>query len=241
MRFGHIVGLCGVILASGVVVSAQAPAENRDLLGAWIASARQAYPLVRDYTCTYVKKERVNGAIKDDQIAQMVVRTNPLAIRLKIVAPKNDVGREIVYVADAKGPKIRTKSAGTIGLVGWSSIDPNDPKASAGTRQPVSDAGIGRLIEKVAADHAAAMANGKPPVVLATPAVYDKRPSVRLDVTDATADGVHHPFRSVVWFDKQTNLPMRRETYDRRGGLIDCASYIDVRYNLGVNDSIFNP
>jgi hypothetical protein len=51
----------------------------------------------------------------------------------------------------------------------------------------------------------------------------------------------------VIYFDKETWLPVRTESYDwpRQGGpaegeLLECFSYIDMRPNVGLQEAMFN-
>jgi hypothetical protein len=59
--------------------------------------------------------------------------------------------------------------------------------------------------------------------------------------------GQFYAYRSVVYFDKETHLPIRVETYDwpRAGGpaygeLVESYSYLQLRFNVGLGDAAFN-
>jgi negative regulator of sigma E activity len=56
-----------------------------------------------------------------------------------------------------------------------------------------------------------------------------------------------YSYRSVVYFDKQTHLPVRVETYywpkpgtNPNGELMESYSYINMRVNVGLGDESFN-
>lgn len=221
-----------------------APAE--DPLGTWIEAARKTYGQVRDYHCTFSKRERINGTMQEDQTAIMKVRTQPFSVHLKFVAPKTIAGREAVYVVGRNGGKMRGKGAGALGLVGFVTLDPTDPRAMQGTRHSITEAGIGNLIERIAAGHARGQERASKAQVNVAEYQFMKRPCVRFEIIDPTADGTTNTYRSVIYFDRETNLPVRYEAYDApRGGakdgeMIECFSYVDIRFNLGLGDSAFN-
>jgi outer membrane lipoprotein-sorting protein len=58
--------------------------------------------------------------------------------------------------------------------------------------------------------------------------------------------GQFYCYRTVVYFDKQTKLPVRFEAYDwpAAGGTpggekLECYSYVDVKFNVGLTDAAF--
>ncbi len=103
-----------------------------------IAEARSSFEKVTDYTCTLVKKERINGDLTPDHIIAMSVRNDPFSVDLRWLEPRGNVGQEACYVAGRNDGKMRVKSAGLLGAVGFLSIDPTDPRArrAAATLSP---------------------------------------------------------------------------------------------------------
>ena len=66
-----------------------------------IADARQRFAQVRDYTCTFFKRERIGGKMTPQYVMQMKARTRPQSIYFKFVRP--NAGREAIYVAGRNG------------------------------------------------------------------------------------------------------------------------------------------
>jgi hypothetical protein len=216
--------------------------DDVDVLAVWIDAARETFQRVRDYQCTLVKRERIDGVLQEEQTAVLRVRTQPFSVHLKFVAPKSAVGREAIYVAGRNNGKMRAKGGGALNLVGFVNLDPHDPRAMHGTRHSITEVGIGYMLERLALARGAGRSLA--PVSVGD-AVFHNRPCARVEVIDPSADGVRVPYRSVIYFDKDTNLPIRYEAYDRpkagnpSGDLIESCSYLDCRFNLNLTDAAF--
>src|SRR5262245_14617488 len=223
--------------AEPVLVSEPASTGKVDLLGQWISAARETFTRVRDYQCTLTKRERIDGTLQDEQVATMKVRQQPFSVNVKFTAPRSAAGKEASYVAGKYNGMLKAKSGGALGLVGYVTMDPRDPKALRGTRHSITEAGIGNLIDQLSAAHAQEI---KRTVQITIAEVsFNRRNCVRFDVSDPGADGVNQQPRTLIYFDKETNLPIRYEAYDRRGDLVECFSYTDLRFNVGLTDASF--
>src|SRR5947209_3394155 len=76
-------------------------------------------------------------------------------------APRAVAGKEASYVQGRHNGKMRAKTGGALGLVGFVTIDPRDPRAMQGTRHSVTEAGIGNLIDRLAQARRAVGAEGR--------------------------------------------------------------------------------
>ena len=72
---------------------------------------------------------------------------------------------------------------------------------------------------------------------------YNRRRCTRVETTQLQPGAAHH--RSVVYFDRETALPVRVECYDwpcdgsAQGELIEVYSYLNLRLNPGLSDDAF--
>ena len=225
--------------AAPTVVTLPAHANKVDLLGIWIAAARETITRVGDYQGTFTKRERIDGVLQDEQAATIKVRSQPFSVFVKFVAPRAVAGKEGCYVSGRHNGKMKAKSSGALALVGYVTMDPRDPKVLHGTRHSITEAGIGNLIERLASAQAQAKAAGRVADVTYAEALFHGRACVRLEATDAGADGIHYRHRTAICFDKGTNLPVRYEAYDRDGDLVEAFSYTDLHFNIGLTDAAF--
>ena len=75
---------------------------------------------------------------------------------------------------------------------------------------------------------------------------FQQRPCVGLETVHVANTGQSYCHRSLVFFDKEMKLPVRFEAYDwpaaggnPTGDLLECYSYIDVKFNVGLTDAAF--
>jgi hypothetical protein len=223
------------------------PASPMDAPLRVIAQASQAYRGVRDYTCLFVKREVVRGQMQPENLISMKVRTQPFSVYLRWIGPKQMEGQEACYVAGRNSGMMRVHSTGLLGAVGFVSMDPRDPRALQTSRHSITEAGIGHLIEKYAQRWQVERQLGKTQVRIAD-YEYNKRACTRIECLHPdNSGGQFYAYRSVLYFDKQTRLPIRVENYSwpRAGGnpagdLFEAYSYVDMKFNVGLGDDSFN-
>jgi hypothetical protein len=209
--------------------------------------AQDSYAGVRDYTCRLAKKERLHGNQLLESSMQMAVRTSPFSVYFKWSSPPSLAGQEACYVAGRNGGKMRVRASGLRGVIGFVSIDINDPRAKANSRHPITEAGIGILIEQFASGWEREKNWGLTEVNIGE-FEFDHHRCVRVETihrTNPERRFLH--FRDVVYFDKESHLPIRMEAYDwprprgpASGDLLEEYNYLDLHLNVGLDDSVFN-
>jgi hypothetical protein len=241
---GWLAGVGGLLGLPGV-----APADPPSPLDEplkLIARAREAYAKVSDYTCTFVKKERIGGTLTPDHVILLRARPRPFSINLRWQAPRDLQGQEVCYVEGRYGGKMRVRPSGFLGSVGFITMDPNDPRAKKTSRHAITEAGIGNLIERYGRgweeERKANLTQVKIGVYQ-----FDKRRCTRVEVSHATNPGGRFAYhKSVLYFDQTTGLPIRVENYawPRSPGaapeLLELYSYVNLRLNVGLGDDVFN-
>ncbi|HEY8506609.1 MAG TPA: DUF1571 domain-containing protein [Gemmataceae bacterium] len=207
-----------------------------------IARAQESYRKVRDYTCTFVKQERVGGRLLPEQTARMYARTEPFSVYFEFLSPRSVAGQEACYVAGANGGKMRVKGNGWKSALGFVSLDLDDPRVTRENRHTIAEAGIGPLIAQIARAYAAE----KPARVRAAPYRFGGRLCTRVEMVAPPDGKAGYAHRSVVYFDRETGLPLRFEAYDRprpggppEGELLECYSYLEPRFNVNLPDATF--
>jgi hypothetical protein len=212
-----------------------------------IGEARKAHEDVHDYSCVLIKKERLAGQLQPESVISMKVRSQPFAVYLRWQQPKNLAGQEACYVAGKNDGKMRVHSTGLRGAVGWVSLDPNDERAKKTSNHSITEAGIGNLITRFAKswEHEKDLNLTR---VRVGEYEYNKRRCMRVEMIHPdNRGGQFLTYRSVLYFDKETHLPIRVEVYDwpREGGnpdgeLMEVYSYVNIKLNVGLSDESFN-
>jgi Protein of unknown function (DUF1571) len=211
-----------------------------------IAEARQRFQGIRDYTCTMIKQERVAGQLQPENVISMKFRKEPFSVYMKWATPRESQGQEVCYVQGKNNNMMRVHASGILGVAGFVAIDPNDPKVMKNSRHTIQEAGIGNLIERLGRSWEEDRRRGVTQARVAE-YEYNKRRCIRVETYHTKVLPGAYCWRAVVFFDKETKLPIRTENYDfpRQGGppggeLLETFSYIDLRFNVGLTDAAFN-
>lgn len=214
-----------------------------------IREAQQAYEKVQDYTCLCIKRERVNGVLPAmDSVMEMKVRTQPFSVYLRWLQPRNEAGQEVCYVAGRNNGMMRVHPKGVLGsFAGFISLDPNDPRARQTSKRSITEAGIGNTIERFARAWENERRLNLTNQVRVAEYEYNYRRCMRVEtIHPDNGNGQFHYHRDVVFFDKETHLPIRLEFYDwpRQAGdpgqLVEVYSFANMKLNVGLGDEVFN-
>lgn len=230
-----------------VVVPVAAAVSPLDPALRYLAEAKQAYQGVRDYSCLFVKREQVRGVLLPENVMTMRVRANPFSVYLRWQAPRNIEGQEACYVTGRNNGQMRVHSTGVLGIAGWVSLDPRDPRAMETSRHTITEAGIGNLIDRFTERWETERRVGKTELKIAE-YEFAKRRCIRIEsLHPGSKPGDFYAYRGIVYLDKETKLPLRSEMYDwpKPGGapdgdLLECFSYVDLKLNVGLPANAFD-
>jgi hypothetical protein len=226
--------------------SSYPPAATMEDAVRLIEAAADRFHDVRDYACRLVQRERVGDSLPPETVSEMRVRTRPFSVHLKWLEPRSMQGQEAVYVAGRNGGKMRVRGAGLLGAIGFVSLDVDDARARRSSRHSITEAGLGNLIDRFAAGWPGEARHGGTEVRIDDFSFAGRACSRVETVHPANPDGFFLFSRSVVYFDKETALPVRVENYDwpkrpgAAGELLEEYSYLDLRLNTGLGDEAFN-
>lgn len=211
-----------------------------------IADCQEKYASVRDYTCTFVKRERINGHLTPQHVMQMKARTAPHSIYFKFQTPNK--GREAIFVAGKHNNKVLAHDVG-IGrlLAGTLTLDPRGSMAMEHTRHPVTEAGIGSLIDSVAKHWSVELTPEESKVTF--------EPGLTIGPHRCSMIESVHPekkpqflFHMVkLYIDHDHGLPIRIEAYDwpktpgAKPELVEEYTYMNLKTNVGLAEHDFDP
>ena len=214
---------------------------------AMLREGQRTFATVKDYTCTLQSRENVRGVLLDENVMLLKMRTQPYSVYMRWLSPKSSAGQEVCFVAGKNNNKMRVRSTrlGTK-VFGFQSIDTNDPRVMDHSRHSIVEAGIGNLIDQTIKHWEMENKLGKTQVKLAE-YKCNNRNALRVETIRPERIQGFYSFRSVLYIDLETKLPLRSEAYDwpRQGGpadgeLLEMFSYIDLRLNVGLTEQDFN-
>ncbi len=213
-------------------------------------NAREKFRTIQDYSCTFIKQERINGKLLPEEYISMKARTRPFSVYLKWQKPHE--GREVIYVDGRHDGKIMVHSTGVEKLVGGTvALDPRGEMAMESSRHNITEAGIGNLIDQLISRWESQKKFGQTKVELKDNATVDGRSCWCVKTTHPN-DPRQYPYhRARIFFDKAHGLPIRMEAYDwpQRGSppdgeLVEVYTYRDLKFNTSLTSldfSVENP
>ena len=211
-----------------------------------IAAAKKAMEGVKDYNCVLVKKERMGDKPAIENVMSLRVRSDPFSVDLRWLEPKSLVGQEACYVAGKNDGKMRVKSPGLLGTLGFLSLEPDDARAKATSRHAITESGLANMINRFVTAWEKERKLDVTKVRLGD-YEFNKRKCTRVETLQLQNLDKQFAFqRTIVYFDKETHLPIRVECYDwpakegEPGELVEVFSYVNLRLNAGVADDVFN-
>lgn len=222
------------------------PIKAADPLGLMLAEAKGAYGKVRDYSCTFTRQERVNGLVGPEQVAEMKVRVNPAAVYVRFARPETAAGLELCHVSTRPDGKLRYRPAGAKGQKGFQTLAADDPKVKADFRRPASDLGIGPILDLLAGIVEREKVLNNAVEVFTSDFQFAGKNVTRYEIYTRRPHTHRYAYRTVVYVDKETKLPVRLEAYDTpkpglaNGDLIEAYSYSDIKFNVGLGASAFD-
>jgi len=141
--------------------------------------------------------------------------------------------------------RVKSVKLGEGKLLGFMSIDPNDPRVLERSRHNIMEAGIGKMIDQNILYWEKTRKVGQPKVDIGE-AKYNERDCIRIEIASAQRDASAYCYRSVIYLEKASKLPIRLENYDwpQTGGnpageLMEMFSYVNLRFNVGLTNEDF--
>jgi len=211
-----------------------------------IAEARKAYAEVDDYTCVIVKRETVGEQFMPENVIAMKFRKEPFSVHMRWQQPKALAGQEACYVEGHNNGMMRAKGAGLLGAVGFVNLDPKDPRTKKFSKHSITEAGIGNLIERYAQRWGDERELNRTRVKIGE-YEFNKCKCTRVETTHPNSKpGDFYSYRNLIYFDKETHLPIRSELFDwpKEGGkpdgdLMEVFSFTELKLNVGLGDDDF--
>ncbi len=196
-----------------------------------------SYSHVKDYTSSYEKEERaISGG--ELQRIQLYFR-KPLDVRLEWLNDAGRVDQIAVYREGYNDGQLLARRLGAFGaLVGTIRLNPRSARALADSRHPITEVGIGYLIERLDGD----MRQRRVSLRATVEEVLDGQLHDRFDfesVASVSLAGVDGAQRGAAWIDRTVRLPVKLELMDAAGTVLERHRFKDLRLNVGLADARF--
>jgi len=214
---------------------------------ALLDESRQQFQRVQDYECTMISQERVHEKLLPVNVMAMKVRQRPFSVYLCWQSPHSARGQEVCYVSGRNQGNLRVHAAGILGVVGFVSIDPHDPRVFAENRHCITDAGLGNLLESTNRYWQKERLLNQTQVNISE-VQLEERPCLRIEtIHPASSSDSFYAYRCVLLLNKATHLPVGAEAYDwphkdgpADGQLLERYHFANLRCNLDLDNKSFD-
>ena len=215
-------------------------------LVAWLEDSLTQMDQLRDFSCTFKKREFVDNKLGEQQSMFVKMRMQPHSVYLYFLDP--DVrGQEAIYVAGKNGGYLLAHPIGIKQtLVGTLSLAPNDPQAMEGNRYPITDFGFRRLAERYLERCKYEMQFGECEVRVIEGARVNDRVCTCVEIVHPVKRSEFRYARCRLFIDNEFNLPIRCEGNDwptkpgEEPPLVEEYTYANLKFNLGFTDADFD-
>ena len=231
---------------ASVVLTTDSSTESISTAKRLMDQCRITYTTIKDYSCTFTKRERMeDGNLVGPQAMQMKVMARPLSVYFKFLQPF--AGREVIWATGAYDGKVLVHEGGVARLAGTLKLEPTSKLAMKGCRHPISEAGLGYLIEQVIRRWDIELTPGETEVTIH----HDTRVGNR----NCTMIESKHPFKREgfvyhkvkIFVDDELQLPIRFEAYswpltpDGTAELLEEYTYLNLTTNNSLSPADFDP
>jgi len=195
-----------------------------------------SYDRVSAYVCLYEKEELAisNG---EQQTIRLFFR-KPFDVRLEWLNDRGKVDQTAVYRQGANNGKVLARQSGLGSLLGTLRLDPNESLALEDSRHPITEVGLGKLIERVQRDAATPGIGSR----FLGEETLDGRPAYKFEFradADKAVGGLPGSTRSLIWIDREMKLPAKLELYNARNILLERHRFKNVLLNSKLTDKTF--
>jgi hypothetical protein len=233
--------LLAVLLGIRFLLAAPvASAAEPRLLLRMLEAADAAYQGVQGYTSIMLSTERIGETLEPEKIVLLKFQ-RPFKVYMRWTNGSTK-GREGLYVAGEHDGRFLIAESNGLSKFFTAFLDTRDPRVMAQSRHPVTDLGIGRLLEIVGEnarrgiranvlrveDHGATWVAGRP--VREIEGVLPRDPDLG-----------YYAYRVRLFFDEENHLPIRVIVDDWGDRMVEDYTYSQLRLNPGFTNRDFDP
>ncbi|HUY90639.1 MAG TPA: DUF1571 domain-containing protein [Pirellulales bacterium] len=202
---------------------------------------------VEDYVCEFVKRERVDGELLDEERLEMKLRHKPFSVYMRFLEPKALADQEAIYVEGRNDGKLLAHTNGLKGqLFGTLELHPDGFLAMRDNRYPITNAGMKNLVTLL-------LQLGERRDLLKDCRVefnddgeIDGRDCLLIEISNPRPVGEFHLAKAKIWLDRERNVPLGFESWEwpADGGepvLAESYRYEKLKFDQGLTDRDFDP
>lgn len=232
-------------VSPGVVVdrktSDSRPGSPQTDFARLLATARVAYTNVNDYVSTIVVEERIEGVLRPREVGFLKFK-KPFSVYIKwIEGPQANA--QALYVEGLNNGKMLARRPGLLSFLTFR-LEPASKLALRDNRHPITEAGIGYLLDILGANFTRATTAGQGRIqrLADNPRLVPQgtRYELRVEANDKDRAG-YYCHRAVVTFDPKIHLVVAVQVFDWENLMVEYCRYLGLRLNVGLSERDFDP
>lgn len=205
----------------------------------WISQAEAAYDEISSYTAVLHKQQRIAGELHPEETIRIKFK-KPFSLYLKWIE-KPHKGSELLYVKGWNEGRVRAHRGGFFRFI-TRDLKPTAPELMKDNLRPVTDIGIGQLVNIVAVNvRKAVEADELTFSVLSEEAVYGRTTKIVEITFPETSAREYDAYRFVINQDVRSGILIRIRTYGQNGQLIESYGYENLDLDAHLTDADFVP
>lgn len=235
---------------TAIVIKRQVATESNQPLDKALSLAKsslEALDEVKDYTCVFVKQERVDGQLLDEERLEMKVRHKPFSVYMRFIQPESLAGQEAIYVEGGNDGKLVAHANGLKGkVVGTISLDPTGFLAMRNNRYPITNAGMKNLVTLLVQLGQRKDLLKDCRVAFIDDGKIGDRSCMLIEISNPRPVGDFRLAKAKIWLDREWNVPLGFESWEwpKRGKeplLAERYQYLQVKFDEELGDRDFDP
>ena len=226
------------LFCAALVVPPTAGADQQERFLSLLTRIELSYARINDYTATFRKQERVDGRLLPEETIFLKFQ-KPLKVYMKWIEDPSK-GTEALYADGSNGNKLLVHRGGLLGILTLS-LDPRGSLALTKNRHPITEVGLGFLIDGLKRNIRAALLHGELEVIRLAEESFRGRSTMVVEAKFAPRAGrTYYASRMICHIDTELMLPIGAAFYDERDALFERYSYSDVKLNVGLTPLDFS-
>lgn len=195
-----------------------------------------------DYTCTFIKQEKINGAIGKEQVVHVKFMQHPFSVAMAWTPQTAPTGDRVIYVDGKYGNQMLVRPANSFlnNLVGTQKRVPDSPEVLKATLRPVNKFGFEQGLISLIDVYKQAKAAGECKESFGDYADVGGRKAIVL-IRHLPPKDAYPAERTVTYIDLEYLVPIGIEGYDWDKELSCRYIYKDIKFNVGLTADDFLP
>ena len=224
---------------AGLVLGLVSPAAAGEDLARLLFGMEAAYAQVQGYTARFVRQEVVEGTLRPREEALLKFQRPGLMYLRWIAGPPE--GREILFVPGRNDGRMLVRAPGWLSRLVTVAMAPDSPRVLRESRHPVTDVGIGRLIELIVDNARRAAAAGELTLRAHGVVAGTAGPERRLEaILPRGGQRRYYCYRLELAVAVGSGLPVKATIYDWDNRKVAHYEYLDLSLNPALTAGDFD-